>query len=777
MLRAESGAPANGRRAGRRAHRRGDVRLALALSIAIAAAVLPLFRVVAPASWVLVAAGLTIAILATGVVLRHLRTPAVVTTLAEGFVWMAGLTLAFFADTAILGLIPTPATVADLPGLAGSATQQIVFGIAPVVPDRGLSLVAAAGIAALAVLLDHTVLTARMPLLAAIGLVAVWLIPALSVPASVDVVAFVLLAAALLLLIRAETRSRERALLAAAGPAAGAPPRAAGAVFAAALATVAIIATVVVAPELPRPAPRVGIGTGPATTINANLELGDDLRRPAEVEVLTVRTNAPATPYLRAATLSQFDGDVWEPDRDGTVPLTPEALGPVSAGPDVRVTEYQTTVAVTQLTSTWLPVPGPAVRVDELTGAWEAMPGNRTVIAADAGTQGQTYLTTTHVVRPTLEQIQAAGTTTEGLADDVAAAVTAVPEVVPSVIAETAQAITAEEFTDYDQLAALQRWFRGSEFTYSLEAPVEDGFDGSGAEAIAEFLEVQAGYCVHYASAFALMARTLDMPARIVVGYLPGTASGESVDGQSVASVSSSQLHAWPEVHFAGIGWVSFEPTNSLGAPPTFTRATQPVPSDGGQDVTPAPAPEPTASAAPAPTAAPTPTAPGGAEAGMDLTGLRAAVPWIGGAAGVIAVLLVPGLVGRLRRRSHLAAARRGNVVAAWHAVQDAALDVSPGGGVGGAGAESPRALGARIADVPGMPGDRVRSLVESVERASYGAGPGTDAAAGSTAAADAEALLRALLAATSPRRRLAARFAPRSVFVRLARLGRGPRP
>ena len=46
-------------------------------------------------------------------------------------------------------------------------------------------------------------------------------------------------------------------------------------------------------------------------------------------------------------------------------------------------------------------------------------------------------------------------------------------------------------------------------FNYSLDAPVEDGFDGSGAEAVAQFLEVREGYCVHFASAFALMARTL----------------------------------------------------------------------------------------------------------------------------------------------------------------------------------------------------------------------------------------------------------------------------
>src|SRR5690606_8316283 len=128
-------------------------------------------------------------------------------------------------------------------------------------------------------------------------------------------------------------------------------------------------------------------------------------------------------------------------------------------------------------------------------------------------------------------------------------------------IAETADEVTAEATNDYDRLIALQAWFRGPEFAYSLDAPVADGFDGTGADAVAEFLDVREGYCVHFASAFAIMARTLDMPSRIVVGFLPGVNTNETVDGERVGAVSTSMVHAWPEVHFDGIGWVAFEPT------------------------------------------------------------------------------------------------------------------------------------------------------------------------------------------------------------------------
>ncbi|MDD7961720.1 transglutaminase family protein [Microbacterium thalli] len=745
--------------------RSGRTRLALALLVAITVAVLPLLRVVAAGSWLVVAAAVVITVLAAGVALRRLRTPALLVTLAELLLAGALITAVYFGSTALLLVLPSPGTIAELPAIAAGAADQIITGVAPLEVGRPLAIVTVAALAALTVLLDHTVITARMPLLGAVALVAVWLIPALSVPTPLDIASFVAFAASLLLLLRTETRTRERALVAAAARTASGSDATAtsrrsprtGTALAAGLAVAAIVATVVVVPELPRPAPRVGIGTGPATTINANLELGDDLRRPTEVEVLTTRTNAPDSPYLRATTLSRFDGRVWEPDRDETAPLTPDALGPVVADPDIRITEYRTTVAVTQLSSTWLPVPSPAVRVDDLAGSWAAMPSNRTVIGDGADTQGQEYVTTTHVVRPTLEQIQAAGTTSEGLPDFV----TQLPDAMPPSIERTAREITAGEVTAYDQLAALQRWFRGSDFRYSLDAPVADGFDGSGVDAIADFLRARSGYCVHYASAFAVMARTLGMPSRIVVGYLPGSLTGRSVDGESVASVMSSQLHSWPEVYFAGIGWVPFEPTNSLGAPPTYQRSTQPLPDDGGEDVTPDPAPQPTVSVAPSDAAAPSPSASAASGTASQRSPVAVALPYAGVVLGAVAVLLLPALLAAARRRRQLSAARRGDVLAAWQFVRDSARDV----GLSLSDAESPRALGTRLIALPAVPAERMAALVGAVERAGFGRpGDAADTSAGGAAAEDAAAVRQGLLASVSTPRRLTAMLLPRTL-------------
>ena len=83
------------------------------------------------------------------------------------------------------------------------------------------------------------------------------------------------------------------------------------------------------------------------------------------------------------------------------------------------------------------------------------------------------------------------------------------------------------------------------------------------------FLASKHGYCVQFASAMAVMARTLGIPARLGVGFLPGTKQSNGRQG-----VSLNDAHAWPELYFEGIGWVRFEPTPRVrtGAAPAYSQ-------------------------------------------------------------------------------------------------------------------------------------------------------------------------------------------------------------
>ncbi|MGM3293757.1 transglutaminase-like domain-containing protein, partial [Escherichia coli] len=83
---------------------------------------------------------------------------------------------------------------------------------------------------------------------------------------------------------------------------------------------------------------------------------------------------------------------------------------------------------------------------------------------------------------------------------------------------------------------------------------------GNGGDELEEFLtddeDGRTGYCEQFASAMAVMARSLGIPARVAMGFLEPTEEGR---GQWV--YSTDDLHAWPELYFAGQGWVRFEPT------------------------------------------------------------------------------------------------------------------------------------------------------------------------------------------------------------------------
>lgn len=737
--------------------RTGEVALGLGVLVAVCAALLPVIRVVAPGSWLGGALSISFLILAAGHLARRSRLPGIAVVLVEALVWGVFITVVFAHDTTWLGVIPTFDTIEQMRHQVSTAVGQIVQGTAPLSAGTALSFVIVAATGLLTMAIDHVVLTARMPLLAAVGLIAVSLIPAIAVPRGVDVLAFALLAAAILFLLHVETQNRQPAPRAEGGPAArrgvGVPATA----FA--IGVIAVVVAVVATPLMPEPVARAGTAVGAGQGISATLQLGEDLRRPQETEVLTVRSSAASPPYLRALTMSQFDGAVWEADRPRSLALNnPLALSPINVDDGIRVDEHTTTIEVTNLNSPWLPVPFAAVGVDGLRGTWATAPFNRTVVAREGSSQGQSYQVVAQVPRPTLEQIRAQS----ARGSDVREETFHLPSDLPPIIAELAAEVTAGAENDYDRLIALQRWFRGESFTYSLDAPVEDGFDGTGADAVAQFLQQREGYCIHFASAFALMARTLEMPARLVVGYLPGAVTSEVVDRQTVHSVSNARLHAWPEVHFAGTGWVAFEPTKSLGVPTAFSAAASP--SEGAD----APADDTT----PSPTA--TPSAPtdvplddefdvsdGSTPGAIGRT--VNPLPAIGTVLAVLCVLALPALVRGARRRRLLAAARSGDAAAAWRSVQDAAIDL----GIPVAASESARALGARLVADHGAPAHEMDALVGAIERASYAPAGALAPSSGADAAATVRTVERGLLRTTTRMRRVLALALPRSLVMR----------
>ncbi|PJM79487.1 transglutaminaseTgpA domain-containing protein [Bifidobacterium scaligerum] len=146
---------------------------------------------------------------------------------------------------------------------------------------------------------------------------------------------------------------------------------------------------------------------------------------------------------------------------------------------------------------------------------------------------------------------------------------TSLPEKLPanvqSVIDQAQAAGIPIKGRTYDDQVRAMRWLvdyftnPDNAFTYSLDAPDGDGRDN--LDVLDDFLDPDnghAGYCQHYASALAVLGRSLGVPTRIVLGYNAGVSNR---DKNGFFVVQSKQLHAWTEAYLNGVGWVPFDVT------------------------------------------------------------------------------------------------------------------------------------------------------------------------------------------------------------------------
>ncbi|MEF7616272.1 DUF3488 and transglutaminase-like domain-containing protein [Aquincola sp. MAHUQ-54] len=114
---------------------------------------------------------------------------------------------------------------------------------------------------------------------------------------------------------------------------------------------------------------------------------------------------------------------------------------------------------------------------------------------------------------------------------------------------------------------AVLQHIRAGGYTYTL-APGVYG-DDSGRHAIDEFwLDRKLGFCEHFATAFVVVMRALDVPARVVTGYQ----GADPVLQDGYVVVRQSYAHAWAEVWQAGRGWVRVDPTAAV-APDRVDRS------------------------------------------------------------------------------------------------------------------------------------------------------------------------------------------------------------
>ncbi|WP_157529788.1 transglutaminase domain-containing protein [Nocardia sp. NRRL S-836] len=290
--------------------------------------------------------------------------------------------------------------------------------------------------------------------------------------------------------------------------------------------------------------------TPPITNVAISNPLPQLAAWAARGETELFRMRGPEVP-VRLVTLSRYSGASWE------AASTYGPLGVVAA-PDLpaggKFQDTSVDLTITGLDGEWLPGVGRPQAVS-LSNAM-VDPDTGSLVVADGLRTGLSYTVRGVLETPADTDLAEAAVPTD-------TRYTALPRL-PFTLAEYARQATQNARTPYEKAVALEQVVRLNRRP-DAEAPV-----GSSYARLETFLfgapgeaGAGAGTAEQFASAYAVLARAVGLPTRVVVGFQPvPEQSGERV-------VRAADATAWPEVYFTGWGWVAFDPVSGNGSGPS----------------------------------------------------------------------------------------------------------------------------------------------------------------------------------------------------------------
>jgi hypothetical protein len=777
------------------ATRAPGLRFPLTASVVVLIAVVPLLFW---PGWTALVAGLAI-VAVTAASATGKRSPRGLAVIA---LYLAALliylNLAFAASHSYGHVLPSHASMDYLGQLVRTAFAS--FRGSPPVPDsRAVSLVGTAGIGLVAILVDLLAIRMQRPAIAGLPLLVLFSVPVtsnLKAFGGLQVLTFAAGMAGYLTLLSTAGRDRLRMwgqlvtfkYVQHADEAGSGPDTKQLAASGRRVGLVAVCLAVIIPIVLPSVRPHDIFATSPTgsgaaiggsagdTNSNASAQLDPMLtvqqqlteHKPRPVLTYTTSSSAAADDYLGVFVLNYNQrAGTWQPEvtqgsgfrylQGNKLPYTPQ--GQLSS---TQVSTIVTTITLNKDQSApgatgFLPAPYAPVQLAIGTPGWAELPGSLMMFNSGVPLGGTRYTVTSDVPDPTVAQIEnaQAGTPTSilsqygGYSGPSTAQLTAI-----------AHQHTVGATTELQAALDLQAWFTSHSFRYTLKP------DLPSAHWLVAFLtRDKRGYCQQFAWAFAVLARLVGIPSRIVVGYTAGTsASGSSWQ------VTTADAHAWPELYFPGEGWLRFEPTpqgpagqGTAVAPPYATGS-----AGGGLSATKSGGA--TGAGGSASSAHPS-GAPGLNRLNHLQPGGAIRLPTVGGSdlwlvilLPVLALLLIsaPTVTRRLtRRRRWLAAASDSAVAAAaWRELIDDLADF----GVRREPGETPRSMARRIrreADLKPAAAEALGRIVTAAERAQYArlAGPA------SGLQEDVLTVRRALAASVPARQRIRAWLFPTSTL------------
>jgi len=282
-----------------------------------------------------------------------------------------------------------------------------------------------------------------------------------------------------------------------------------------------------------------------------------------ETQLFTVDGLAPGD-RIRLATLDTYDGISWgvagsqlASEGSGSFSLVGQTI-PAPPLITANADDTELTITIGDYADVWIPSIGYPTSITfdgadarAKAGTLRYNPATGTAVLTSGLSEGDEYEVTAETQK-TFEP------------DDlqsVATASFALPPVsiIPDIVVSKAEELAGDATTPIDKLRAIETALQTT--GYLSHGAADDAVAsraGQGADRMVELFtrNQMIGDEEQYASAFALMARSLNYPARVVMGFAP-----EVREGQGSVTVTGADVTAWVEVAFDGVGWVPFYPT------------------------------------------------------------------------------------------------------------------------------------------------------------------------------------------------------------------------
>ncbi|MFK0244754.1 transglutaminaseTgpA domain-containing protein [Amycolatopsis azurea] len=496
-------------------------------------------------------------IASTGLALRSLRAPTIVVGLAQLLVLLFLITGAF-TTSGILKIIPGPAALDELRGVLAAAAEQIRVGLPPVEGTPPILCLITIAIGLVAVLVDTLAVAAAAPAATGLVLLCVYAVPAALAEDMLPWWTFLLGAGAFAGLLAVDGNHRHRRWRNRDAPGLGNSASTLSApvgVVAAAIAMGLVIGTAVTGVGTVGRLPGAdgsgrggagGFGVEPFTQLRGLLDQGEN------VELFKVYGMGADKRLLRAFTLDTYTPNKgWGLAQNGRAQQGVQANQPLPLvrGDDGTGPGREIRIEPTNWVDNWLPIYGVPRTITGLADNWLYDPVGGAVFTTTK--QGApAYTETASIKEPSKDELRN---------DDVQLAevpqqFVQVDRVDPRVAAKAKQ-LTENESNNFDKAQALWSFFTAQNgFVYDTKTA-----DSDDPDALADFiLKGKRGFCEQYASAMAVMLRSVGIPSRVAIGFTSGTPKGDHV------SITSEDAHAWVEVYFQTKGWVSFDPTPLL---------------------------------------------------------------------------------------------------------------------------------------------------------------------------------------------------------------------